>query len=57
MRMSATKRQELYKAIHDGIVDARLKLRLPAKDDITLAQVEHAIWAKQKLVLKLPNNS
>jgi hypothetical protein len=55
MKLSEKTRSELYRAIHDSIVDIRIKLKLPAKDDVVLAQVETAIWDKQKRVLKLPN--
>ncbi|MDD5015467.1 MAG: hypothetical protein PHW73_10315 [Atribacterota bacterium] len=55
MKLSEKTRSELYRAIHDSIVDIRIQLKLPAKDDVVLAQVESAIWDKQKRVLKLPN--
>lgn len=54
MKISEKKRDELYKAIHDEIVSVRIQLKLPAKDDVTLAQVEHAIWTKIKRALGLP---
>jgi hypothetical protein len=53
MKISQKRSDELYKAIHDSIVDVRISLKLPAKDDVTLAQVEHEIWRKQKQVLGL----
>ena len=53
MRLSEKTRSELYRAIHDSIVDVRIALKLSPKDDHTLAQVEHAIWSKQKQVLKV----
>jgi hypothetical protein len=55
MRLSNKTREELYRAIHESIVDARIKLKLSPKDDVELAQVEHKIWTKQKRVLKLPD--
>ena len=36
------------------LVTVRIKLKLSPEDDVTLAQVEHAIWAKQKRALGLP---
>jgi len=54
MKIGQKKRDELYAAIHEEIVSVRIKLKLPAKDDVTLAQIEHAIWAKQKRALGLP---
>jgi len=54
MKISQKKRDELYAAIHDEIVSVRIKLKLPSKDDVTLAQVELAIWVKQKRALGLP---
>ena len=53
MYISRKTRDELYRAIHHSIVDVRIALKLSPKDDVTLAQVEHTIWAKQKQVLKL----
>ena len=53
MYISRKTRDDLYRAIHDSIVDIRIELKLSPKDDHTLAQIEHAIWAKQKRVLKL----
>jgi len=54
MRLSKKKQAELYRAIHDEIVSIRLHLALNAHDDVSLAQVEHAIWRRVKDVLKLP---
>ena len=51
MRISTKRRNELYAAIHSEIVDVRIALKLPPKDDVTLAQVEHKIWRKQKEAL------
>lgn len=51
--ISKKNREALYRAIHEEIVDVRIKLKLSPKDDYTLAQVESAIWAKQKVVLGL----
>jgi len=58
MRISEKTRNRLYGAIHNSITDVRIKLlfRLSGQDDFVLAQVEHAIWAKQKEVLKLPDH-
>ena len=54
MKISNKKRSELYRAIHEAIVDICIKLKLPADQDIILAQVEHKIWSEQKKVLGLP---
>lgn len=54
MKLSHKKRNELYAVLHEEIVNVRIKLKLPAKDDVTLAQVEHAIWVKIKRVLGMP---
>lgn len=56
MRISNKKREELYAAIHNSLVDVWLKLNLSAKDDVFLAQIEqvaHEIWRRQKEVLRL----
>jgi len=53
MRISDKRRQEMYRAIHDAIVDVRIELKLSPKDDVKLAQVEHKIWKKQKEALGL----
>jgi hypothetical protein len=53
MKMSEKRRSALYDAIHAAIVDVRVELKLPGKDDYTLAQVINKIWAKQKGVLNL----
>ena len=53
MYISRKTRDELYRAIVDSIVDVRIALKLTPKDDVTLAQAGHAIWAKQKQALKL----
>ena len=54
MKIPQKTRDALYKAIHDEIVSVRIALKLPAKSDVVLAQVEHLIWVKQKRALKLP---
>ena len=54
MKISQKRCDELYGAIHEEIVSVRIKLNLSAKDDVILAQVERAIWAKQKRTLGLP---
>jgi len=51
MKISKKKRSELYAAIRTVIVDTRIKLKLNAKDDVTLAHAEPAIWDKVKYVL------
>ena len=56
MKISKKTRAEIYKAIHDGIVDVRIKLKLPANEDVILAQVEHKIWDAQKRALGLPSD-
>jgi hypothetical protein len=53
MKISEKKRNELYGAIHEAIVDVRIALKLPANGDYTLAQVENKIWQDQKRVLGL----
>jgi len=53
MRMSAKRREKLYHAIHDTIVDLRVELKLSPKDDVKLAQIEHYIWYRQKQILGL----
>ncbi len=53
MKISKKMQEELYRAIHSTIVDVRIKLKLTAKDDVTLAQVEHKIWSAQKQALGL----
>jgi hypothetical protein len=50
MRISNKNQSKLYKAIHDPIVDLRIKLRLSSDKDVLLAQVEHEIWRRQKEV-------
>jgi hypothetical protein len=54
MKMSRKRKDELYAAIHDEMVNIRMNLNLPPRDDVRLAQVEHAIWKRQKQVLGLP---
>lgn len=53
MRMSEKRKTKLYAAIHDALMDVRIKLKLPSKDDHAVAQVIHEIWRKQKDVLNL----
>ena len=53
MRMSEKRRQKLYDAIHEAVMVARIRLKLPAKDDHVVAQVVDKIWADQKNVLNL----
>lgn len=53
MKLSAEKRQKLYNAIHDPIVDLRIKLKLLPMIDAQLAQVTKTIWDRQKRVLEL----
>lgn len=55
MRISKKVLDGLYQAIHTELVDVRIRLKLPPKDDVILAQVEHAIWMKQKRALGLPD--
>lgn len=55
MNLSRRKRQMLYSAIHDEIVNARIKLNLPAADDWVLAQAIEKIWKKQRNVLGMYN--
>ena len=55
MKLSQKTREELYAAIREEIVDARIKLKLSQAGDFALSQVESKIWAKQKKVLKLPD--
>ena len=54
VQISQKRRDDLYRAIHDSIVDVRIALKLEVKDDVKLAQVEHEIWSRQKQVLGLP---
>ena len=56
MRMSSKRRQELYGAIRDSIMDIRIELKLMPNQDHSLAQVENKIWAKQKKVLGLSDH-
>ena len=51
--MNEKRREKLYRAIHDAIVDIRIELKLSGKDDWKLAQIEHQIWREQKKVLGL----
>jgi hypothetical protein len=53
MKMSEKRRSAMYRAIHNAIVDVRIAMKLPAKDDVVLAQVENEIWQEQKKVLGL----
>ena len=53
MKLSQKRRDALYAAIHSAIVDVRIELKLSPQDDVTLAQVEHEIWRKQKMALGL----
>ena len=53
MNLSDKRRSELYRAIHDSIVDVRIKLKLSAGSDAILAQVEHEIWARVCKVLRI----
>ena len=55
MKMSEKRREKLYRAIHYAIRDVRIELKLPAKDDHKLAQIEHQIWREQKKALGLEN--
>lgn len=55
MRISKKKQQELYDAIHNEIIRIRMLLRLTANQDVALAQIEHRIWSKMKVVLGLVN--
>jgi len=54
MKVSKKLVDELYGAIHAEIVSVRIRLKLQPKDDVLLAQVEHAIWEEQKRAMKLP---
>jgi hypothetical protein len=53
MKMSAKKREELYQAIYDSLMDVRIKLHLIAAQDVIVAQAITKIWKKQKEVLTL----
>ena len=53
MRMNEKRREKLYRAIHDAIVDIRIELKLSGKDDWKLSQIENQIWREQKKVLGL----
>ena len=55
MKIGQKKCTELYRAIYDEITNARLKMNLSAENDCTLAKMEWAIWAKQKLILGIPS--
>ena len=54
MKISPEKRVELYLAIHENIMDTRVKLKLSANDDFVLSQTIDKIWNDVKLVLKIP---
>ena len=51
MKLNAKRAVAVYTAIHDSIMDLRFSLKLPAKQDVVLAQVEHVIWDGVKAAL------
>lgn len=55
MKLSEKRRDEAYTAIHDSIMDLRIKLNLDnavnAKVDCQIAQLELDIWRKLKSAL------
>ena len=51
MKISKKMREKLYQAIHDEVVNVRIKLKLPVKDDVELAGMGLKIWSEQKRVL------
>lgn len=53
MKISQKKKEELYKAIREPIVDIRIALKLSANDDFILAQIENEIWKQLKYILKI----
>lgn len=55
MKLSQKRRTALYTAIHAAVVDARIALKLSAREDARLAQVELEIWRGITKVLELPN--
>ena len=52
MKLSATRAEAVYAAIHNAITDLRISLKLPGLQDVELAQVEHAIWRDVQAALK-----
>ena len=56
MRMSSQRKSQLYLVIHDEIVKARCDLKLPASDDARLAQREHSIWKRIRVVLNITDD-
>ena len=53
MKLSQERQNEMYAAIHNSIVDVRIKLELQPKEDVILAQAIGEIWRLQKRVLGL----
>ncbi len=51
--LSKKKTEELYRAIHTSITDLRIELnqQIDSQVDFKIAQVEHKIWDKMKLIL------
>lgn len=53
MKLSAKKREELYAAIHNAVMDARLALLLPAAKDFRVAHIVNDAWDRVKKVLRM----
>ncbi len=56
MKLSLKKRaklyDQLYEVVHQEIVNTRIQLHLPAKEDFILAQTIGKIWQQQKNVIE-----
>ena len=53
MKISSKRRHELYSAIHNAIVDVRIRLDLQPPEDAVLAKVIDKIWHCQTQILKI----
>ena len=53
MKLSDKKSSEIYSAIRDPIMDARIKLKLSEEQDYILFKLETEIWKNIKNVLKI----
>lgn len=51
MKISQKTKEALYRAIHEAIVDVRIRLALSDKDDGILAHTIYSIWEEQKRIL------
>ena len=57
MRISEKKKSELYSAIHENLMQLRIKLKkehdLPESVDSQIAQLEHSIWRDVRSTLNI----